>query len=320
MRGASFLRRFGVGENARRRAAAVQESTAMNWDDLRFVLAVSRAGSLTRAAKLLQVDHTTVGRRVEAAEAALGVRLFTRTTTGLVLTEEAGRLLAAMQQVEDAVLAVERAAAAQDARLEGTVRVTTPETFGVSYLAPRLASFGLAHPGLTIELVPAGAVLDLGRREAELAVRIFRSKQENLVVRRAGAVRYGLYASHAYLTRHPLRGRDTLDKHATLGAPEARAIETVWLRKLNPRARAKFVSDSSLALLAAARASAGVAVLPRYLGDAEPTLRRITMPDEPSEPIWLTVHRDLQATPRVRALMDFLAATLAQDAALLTGA
>jgi len=200
-----------------------------------------------------------------------------------------------------------------------TRRVTTPETFGVSYLAPRLAGFVLTHPGLTIELVPAGAVLDLGRREAELAVRIFRSKQENLVVRRAGAVSYGLYASHTYLNKHPLRSRDTLDKHPTLGAPEARAIETVWLRRINPRARPKFVSDSSLALLAAARASAGIAVLPRYLGDAEPTLRRIAMPDEPSEPIWLTVHRDLQATPRVRALLDFLVATLAHDAALLTG-
>ena len=132
----------------------------MNWDDLRFVLAVSRAGSLTRAASVLHVDHTTVGRRVEAAEAALGVRMFTRTTTGLVLTDDADRLLASMRQVEDAVLALERAAAAQDERLEGPVRVTSPETFGVSYLAPRLAGFGLSHPGVAIELMPAGAVLE----------------------------------------------------------------------------------------------------------------------------------------------------------------
>lgn len=246
--------------------------------------------------------------------------MFTRTTTGLVLTDDADRLLASMRQVEDAVLALERAAAAQDERLEGPVRVTSPETFGVSYLAPRLAGFGLSHPGVAIELMPAGAVLDLGRREAELAVRIFRSKQENLVVRRAGAVRYGLYAAHTYLMKHPLRGRDSLDKHAMLGASEAKAIETVWLKRLSPRARPKFVSDSSLALLAAARASAGIAVLTRYLGDAEPALRRIPMPDEPSEPIWLTVHRDLQATPRVRALLDYLATTLAHDAALLAGA
>lgn len=291
----------------------------LNWDDLRFVLAVSRAGSLARAARALHVDHTTVGRRVEAAEAALGVRLFTRTTTGFVLTADADRLLQPMRQVEDAVLALERTAEAQDERLAGAVRVTSPETLGVSYLAPRLAAFGLANPGLTIELMPAGEVLDLGRREAELAVRNFRSKHESLVVRRAGEVKYGLYAAHAYLAQHPFKNRDALGKHAILGAPEPGAIETVWLRRLSPRAQPSFVSTSSLALLAAARASAGIAVLPRYLADGDPALRHIAMADEPSEPIWLTVHRDLRAVPRVRALLDFLAATLAQDAPLLLG-
>ncbi len=128
----------------------------LNWDDLRFVLAVSRAGSLARAARALHVDHTTVGRRVEAAEAALGVRLFTRTTTGFVLTADADRLLQPMRQVEDAVLALERTAEAQDERLAGAVRVTSPETLGVSYLAPRLAAVGRAHPGRTLELMPAG--------------------------------------------------------------------------------------------------------------------------------------------------------------------
>jgi hypothetical protein len=97
----------------------------MNWDDLRFVLALSEAGSLARAAKALAVDHTTVGRRVEAAEASLGVRLFTRTTTGYVATADAERLLGPMKQVEDAVLAVERGATASRDTLEGVVRVTS---------------------------------------------------------------------------------------------------------------------------------------------------------------------------------------------------
>lgn len=292
----------------------------MNWDDLRFVLALSRAGSLARAAKVLEVDHTTVGRRVEAAEASLGVRLFTRTTTGYVLTADADRLLAPMKQVEEAVLTVERRANADRDTLEGAVRVTSPETFGIAYLAPRLATFGQAHPGLKIQLVPAGEVLDLGRRQAELAVRLFRSKQENLVVRRAGEVTYGLYASHAYLARHPLKTREALGDHPILGAPEPGEIEARWLARLNPRARTTFVSTFSLALQAAARASAGVAVLPRYLGDADPALRHVPMPEEPSEQVWLTVHKDLKRTPRVRALLDFLAETLKNDAPILRGA
>jgi DNA-binding transcriptional LysR family regulator len=292
----------------------------MNWDDLRFVLALSKAGSLAQAAKVLEVDHTTVGRRVEAAEASLGIRLFTRTTTGYVPTAEADRLLAPMQQVEEAVLAVERSAAGHRDSLEGSVRVTSPETFGVGYLAPRLALFGLEHPGLTVDLVPAGEVLDLGRRQAELAVRFFRSKQERLVVRKAGEVSYGLYASREYLARRPLKRPGELSGHRVLSAtPGPDVIETRWLAQLNPEVRPAFVSTLSLALLGAAKASAGVAVLPRYLGDAETTLRHIPMPEEPSEPIWLTVHSDLKQTPRVRALLDFLVSALAEDSAMLRG-
>lgn len=291
----------------------------MNWDDLRYVLALARAGSLARAAKALQVDHTTVGRRVEAAETALGVRLFTRTTTGLVPTADADRLLEPMRQVEESVHALERAADARVDRLEGKVRVTSPETFGISYLAPRLAAFGIEHPGLVVELVPAGEVLDLGRREAELAVRPFRSKHESLVVKRAGSVAYALYASRVYLARHPVRSREALADHPIAGSPADGEVEATWLRRLSPRARPRFLSTSTLTLLAAARASAGLAVLPRYLGDADPTLRRIPMPDEPVEPLWLTVHRDLREAPRVRALLDFLAATIAADAPLLAG-
>jgi DNA-binding transcriptional LysR family regulator len=215
---------------------------------------------------------------------------------------------------------VQRLRGAQRDTLEGNIRVTSPETFGVSYIAPRLAAFAQEHPGLTIELVPAGEVLDLGRRQAEIAVRMFRSKRDSLRVRRVGAVAYGLYASTAYLARHPLKSKETLHEHALLGAPGARDIETLWLRRLNARARPSFVSAFSLALLAAARASAGVAVLPRYLGDSEPALRHIAMPEVPSEPIWLTVHEDLKATPRVRTLLDFLATTIARDAPLLRGA
>src|SRR5689334_4861957 len=144
---------------------------AMNWDDLRFVAALSRAGSLAKTAAALGVDHTTVGRRVEAAERALGLRLFTRTAAGYTLTLDGERLLAPLRQVEDAVLALERGVHAQRSALEGTVRVTSPETFGIAYLAPRLARFGRQYPALCVELVPAGVVLNLNRSEAELAVR-----------------------------------------------------------------------------------------------------------------------------------------------------
>ena len=294
----------------------------MGWDDLRFVMALSKGGSLARAAKVLEVDHTTVGRRIEAAERWLGVRLFTRTTAGYVPTADAERLLQPMGAVEDAVLAVERAAHANRDALEGPVRVTSPETLGISYLAPRLAAFGSEHPGLEIELLPGGEVLDLHRREAELAVRPFRSSHESLVVRRVAELTYGLYASTAYLARRPLRTARDLCDHAILsGVPGPKEIEARWLKRLTPgiHIRPAFVSTLSSVLLGAARASAGVAILPRYLGDAEPTLRHIAMPDEPKEALWLTVRRDLRHTPRVRAVLDFLASRMKDDAPLFRG-
>jgi DNA-binding transcriptional LysR family regulator len=290
--------------------AYVHKSTRLQWDDLRFVLALIDAGSLARAAKSLQVDHTTVGRRVEAAEAALGVRLFTRTRAGYVPTPEAKRLSAPMRTVEGAVDSLERVVHAGRGGLEGSVRVTSPETLGVAFLAPALAAFGRKHPDLVIELEPAGTVLDLGRQEAEIAVRCFKSKGENLVVRRVASIGYGLYASHNYLAQRPTFGLETIADFSFLGPPGAKELETVWLKRLCPKAHVGFVSTLSIALREAARADAGIAILPRYLGDAEPSLRYLPMPNEPTESVWLTVHKDLRSSPRVRAVLDFLVEAL----------
>lgn len=292
----------------------------MNWDDLRYVLALARAGSLAKASKTLGVDHTTVGRRIEAAESALGVRLFTRTTKGYVATAEAERLLTTIRDVEDAVLRLERGAHAQQGSLDGTVRVTSPETFGVRYLASRLATFGRAHPGLTIELLTGGTVLDLARREADIALRFFRSKHESLAVRRVAEVAHGLYASSSYLAHRAPTKPSELREHpilTTVSAPGA--VEAAWVERLTGGAKPAFVSDLTMSLVEAARAGAGIAVLPRYVGDAEPTLRHVPMPDPPSETLWLTVHRDLRKTPRVRVVLDFLTETLEADQELLLG-
>jgi DNA-binding transcriptional LysR family regulator len=221
--------------------------------------------------------------------------------------------------VEDAVTALTRAADAGVGGLEGLVRVTCPETFGLCYLAARLAAFGMRHPGLRVELTPSGAVLDLDRGEAEIALRSLRSRSQALVVQRAAEVGYGLYASEAYLAAHPLPIPASLRDHRLLTPPPTPSVETRWLARWAPGVSPAFVSELSVALLAAAKAHAGVAVLPRYLGDPEQSLCRLRMPDEPSEALWLTVHRDVRNAPRVRALLDFLRGALREDRALLAG-
>ncbi len=297
----------------------------MNWDDLRYVLALSTHGSLARTAKTLGVDHTTVGRRVEQAERALGVRLFTRTSTGYVPTAEAERLLADLRGVEDAVLGLERSAHARKSTIDGTVRVTSGETFGCMYLAPRLAMLRREHPGLSVELHSTGKILDLARREADVAVRMFRSPHESLVVRRVGTLGYGLYASKEYLARRPIKRAVELRDHPLLSSESSPgALDAKWLDRLSSGAKPALVCDLSMALLEGCRAGAGIAVLPRYVGDREPGLTHLTtslgaIPEPPTETIWITVHKDLRDTPRVRVVLDHLAAAIAGDAKLLTG-
>lgn len=280
----------------------------MNWDDLRFVAAVARHGSLLAASRELEVEHTTVGRRIDAAERALGAKLFSRTTSGLTLTLEGQRLLGPLDRVEQAVNALARQASADEREPRGNVRVTAPESFAIAWLAPRLAAFARAHPGLRVDLDPTGRPLDLGRREAEIALRFFRSKQQDLFVRRVGDVRQGLYATRGYLRSRPVRGHE-LAGHLLLADP-AGTPEAQWLDALARGTKPILTSPLALALLPPARAGIGIALLPRYLGDAEPTLVYLPMPDEPESPLWLTVHRDLRATPRVRAVLDFLGAEL----------
>ncbi len=289
----------------------------MNWDDLRFVLVVTELGSLAKASQRLGVDHTTVGRRIEAMERSLKMRLFTRTPAGYVPTADAQRLLAPMQRVENAVRELEREVSSA-ATLTGPVRVTSPETLGATWLAKVLSQFQVEHPQVQLELVPSGQVLDLGRREAELAVRFFRSRQENVVARRVATVGYGLYASHAYLKRHPVHAVE-LHEHALLSSNADTDLEARWLRRLDKRAKPTLTSPLSLTLLTAAKEGAGLAVLPCYLVDAESSLQKVSMPEAPSEDMWLTVHRDLRETPRVRALMNVIIAAAKRDAQRLAG-
>lgn len=216
--------------------------------------------------------------------------------------------------------AVERGAEAQAHSVDGTVRITSPETFGVCYLAPRLAQLGRLHPGLTIELLPSGDVLDLARREADIAVRAFRSKIDGLVVRRAGTIGYGLYAAEAYLAGRAVRGAEALREHPILTtALTPGALDAEWVQRLTGGVRPAMVSELSIALLEGALAGAGIAVLPRYVGDAHARLRYLPMPDEPKEPVWILVHRDVRDAPRVRVVLDFLAERMQQDRSVLSG-
>lgn len=160
----------------------------MNWDDLRYFLAVQRGGNLARAARALRINATTVGRRLVALEEHVGARLFDRTPEGYVLTRAGHELLPAAERMEADALAIERQVSGADQRLSGGLRLSTTEMLGTRFISPFLARFSKKHPEIRVELSCTNVPANLGRREADIALRLSRPREENLIVKRLGDV------------------------------------------------------------------------------------------------------------------------------------
>ena len=227
----------------------------LDWDDLRFYLAIARHGSLSAAAKVLHVAQSTVGRRLASLETSLGVRLLNRTPEGYVPTLAGVDVREQAERLEKEALALERSVSGRDTRMAGLVRVTCAETVATHILAPCLATLHMRHPDIMIELIPNPRELSLSMREADVSVRLRRSDQHDLVVRRIGTIAFGLYASPAYLEANgPLDTDGGCPGHTLITQSEdiQDATQTGWLADLAPRARVALETSSHEAALAAA--------------------------------------------------------------------
>ena len=173
----------------------------MDWDDLRFFLAIDRTKSLVGAAKELRVTQSTVGRRLAALESQLGVRLLHRTEQGYLPTRAGDAIREHVERVEAETIAVERAVGGVDTRLAGTVRIAGPELLASHVLAPCAAALYSRHPGITLELIANSTAPNLARREADVSIQLTRCEEGGMVVRRVGTMSFGLYASVSYLSR-----------------------------------------------------------------------------------------------------------------------
>jgi len=294
-----------------------------DWNDLRYFLTIAREGTLAAAARALEVDATTVGRRLAALEEELGSKLFDRTPAGLTLTDAGRGIRSAVEEMEAAALAVERRASGEDARLEGVVRITLTEAFAVKVLLPRFAAFRERHPGIQVQFLTDYGALDLARREADIAVRLTRPQEDTLVARKVGEIAIAAYASESYLERRGLPDpANGFAGHDVIGYADAAAKwpEARWLGEAAPSAHVAMRCNSLLSVVASAVAGLGVGVMPCMFGDEASALRRVApLVSSLRRDIWLVIHQDLQHNARVRATLHFLAELVHRERSLLSG-
>jgi DNA-binding transcriptional LysR family regulator len=287
----------------------------MNWDDYRFFLAVARRGTLSAAARELGVSQPTVGRRIAALERRLGAQLYVRRPDGFALSDAGGQMLEHAERIERDVLGAERRVSGRDVGLRGVVRITASEWLCTSLLPPIVRDVLARHPHLELELVADTRRLDLARREADLALRPRRFEQATIVQRRVGAVAFGLYAAPPYLASHGLpRPGDGGGQIVISMLDGVGDVVREWLGATLPRASRAVRTNGRDAMLTLAVAGVGLACLARPVGDAIAGLVHVAIdPPPPSPDLWLGMHRDARATPRIRTVAGLLADELARS-------
>ncbi len=284
----------------------------MDWDGFRVFLAVARAGRISAAAKQLGVEHTTISRRLAAFESELGVRLFYRTAGGYRLTPHGESALGNAEAMERAALGFRARTQEQASEVSGRVRLALLDEMASHWLVPALPAFCARFPKISVELVTGSQRLDLSRGEADLALRTPRPRQPGLSAVRLGTMTTGLYAAKRLLGVK----RPTIEDAAS-AAPFGLLIFSAayhalqaapWFQSVLATGRVLLVSNSTLALLAAARQGIGVAVLPRVVARRHAELVPVSA-DLARHDHWLTIHPELRRDPKVRAVADLVKQT-----------
>jgi DNA-binding transcriptional LysR family regulator len=271
---------------------------SMEWSDLRYVLAIARAGTLSAAARRLGVNQTTVSRRLAAAETSLRARLFDRAEGMFHPTKACDEILRRAAQIEAEIDAIERGVSGSDAVVAGSVRVTAVPILVNRLLIPALPQLYTAHPRLQVELSAEPRNLRLTRREAEIALRLARPESGDALARRIGQLDYAVYAPARKSGDPPWITYDDSLSHL----PQAR-----WIAAATKGAPPKLLVNDAEAILQAVGAGLGQSLLPCFAADDDKRLRRVSGAKPVlSREIWLLVHRELRAQARIAAVIDWL--------------
>ena len=278
----------------------------VDWDHLRFFLVLARAKTLTNAARLIGVEHSTVARRIQALEQTLGIQLFKREATGYELTSEGLALVPRVEQMEQSFIQIDKPLNP----LHGRVRIGAPEGFGTAFLARLLAEFSQHYPALTIDLIPVPKAIKLSHREADIVISIDRPKSGPYIITRLSNYCLKLYGSKNYLLQNPKINRvEDLAQHRFVDYIDDLVYSSALysLERLPLQVSACFRSNSILAQQIAVSAGAGLAILPRFLVNDKTELEEV-LSDQVSftHTFWMLTLIDLQHEPRIKLVWDFL--------------
>lgn len=287
----------------------------VNWDAFQAFLAVARTGRISAAARRLDVEHTTIARRIAALETELGVALFYRTNTGYTLTPQGRNALAEAEAMEHAALSAAARAREGSGLLAGRIRLAMAPEFASHWLVPRLGEFAAKYPQITLQVLVGTRERDLSRGEAEIAIQSPRPRQRNLVAVRIARASTQLYAARSVAssgrwnvtTIDSLRGLPLLTYTSGYHVLQ----EADWFQPILEGAPIRIETNSTHALLAAVETGAGIGVLPRFVARDNPKLISVS-DDVARHDVWLITHPEFRRDPKVRAAVDFLKRIAAQ--------
>jgi len=287
----------------------------MQWDDLRIFLAVARAGSISGAATRLGVQHSTVSRRLRALEERLGTRLIERKTSGNELTEAGEDLQLSARKIEAEILEFEGARSGEDTGAAGELRVTAINNMASSVLMPVFARFSAAYPDIELHVQVSNKFVRLAERDADIAIRLTNTPFDTLIGTRLTTVASAVYGARAYCAR--VQAGEAQEKWLGI---ECCGFHMSWTKDACPEHDHNFYVDDTLLTLAALRVGAGLAYLPCFMGDSEPSLLRFRAPEPRHDlGLWLVYHRDLRRTKRVRLFREHMQREIADLRDLFEG-
>ncbi|HEX9447790.1 MAG TPA: LysR family transcriptional regulator [Dongiaceae bacterium] len=294
----------------------------MNWNDLRYILAIGRASSLAAAARQIAVDETTVGRRLTAIEASLGARLFAKVPGGKLMPTEAGEVaMSHAERIEQEMNRLQLSIAGQDAAVIGTVRLTSVAVLVNRLLLPAMPQLSAAHPSLRLEMMADLRYFSLMKREADIALRLGRPNEDTgaaVLARQIGVMDYEAYATAGCSAREAAELPWITYDESMMQLPQAKWMQAVAARD---NGGAQHVTLAPVALndpegiLEAVRLGIGKSLLPSALIKGDKGFRRLKntdWPPMPSREIWLLTHPDQRRLARIEAVIDWLDATMQQ--------